>query len=266
MTSATSTPSQRALAFFQTHRWALMLGRSAVIAACFLAWELASGALASPFFLSSPGAVLALLWNWTVSGLLWRHVGATLLAAGTGYLLGAACGVLAGMVLGLMPRVNAVVAPFISALYALPKIALAPLFVILFGAGLLPKVLIVAITVFFLLLYSTLDGVKDSDRDLKETAEIFGATPSEIVTKILIPGSLPWIFSGLRIAVRYAFTAAILAELIAGNTGIGYLIQSSAGKFNTTGVFAGVLVLVAFSVLFTELLTRTENSALRWRV
>ncbi len=104
------------------------------------------------------------------------------------------------------------------------------------------------------------------NRDLKEAAQILGATSREIVTKILIPGSLPWIFSGLRIAVRYAFTASILAELIAGNTGVGYLIESSAGQFSTAGIFAGVLVLVAFSVLFTELLTRTESSALRWRI
>ena len=162
--------------------------------------------------------------------------------------------------------VERVTAPFVSALYALPKIALAPLFVILFGIELESKIVLVVSTVFFLLLYNTLDGVRDIDRDLVEALEVMGATRGEIVRKALIPATLPWIFTGLRIAVRYAFTAAILGELMASNEGIGYLIEAAAGDYNTAGVYAAVIVLVAFSVLFTELLTRTEASTLRWRV
>ena len=93
-----------------------------------------------------------------------------------------------------------------------------------------------------------------------------GASRNEVVRKVLLPGVMPWVFSGLRISVRYAFTAAILGELIAGNRGIGFLIELSAGQFNSAGVFAAVFVLVVVSVLLTELLTRTEASALTWKM
>jgi NitT/TauT family transport system permease protein len=183
-----------------------------------------------------------------------------------GYVAGAAFAIACGLCLGLLPRVERITAPVVTALYALPKIALTPLFVIAFGIGLESKIVLVASTVFFLILYNTLDGVRDIDRDLVEALEIMGATQREIVHKALVPATMPWIFTGLRVAVRYAFTAAILGELMASNEGIGYLIEASAGDYNTAGVYAAVFVLVVFSVLFTELLTRTEASSLRWRV
>ena len=130
---------------------------------------------------------------------------------------GAAAGIGCGLCLGFLPYIERVTAPFVSALYALPKIALAPLFVILFGIELESKIVLVISTVFFLLLYNTLDGVRDIDRDLVEALEVMGATRGEIVRKALIPATLPWIFTGLRIAVRYAFSgfAAMAPVMVA---------------------------------------------------
>src|SRR5260370_28026720 len=145
-------------------------------------------------------------------------------------------------------------------------LALPTPFVIPFGIELESKIVLVISSVFFLLLYNTLDGVLDIDRDLVEALGLMGATRTEIVRKALIPGTLPWIFTGLRIAVRYALTAAILGELIASNQGIGYLIEFSAGQYNSTGVFAAVCVLVVCSVILTEILRRTEALTQRWRL
>jgi len=244
----------------------LVLGRTLIILSLLGIWETFSGTVIPKFWISSPSAIVGVLGRWIADGSLFHHIGATLIERSTGYVLGAAAGIGCGLCLGFLPYIDRVTAPFVSALYALPKIALAPLFVILFGIELESKIVLVVSTVFFLLLYNTLDGVRDIDRDLVEALEVMGATRGEIVRKALIPATLPWIFTGLRIAVRYAFTAAILGELMASNEGIGYLIEAAAGDYNTAGVYAAVFVLVAFSVLLTELLTRTEASTLRWRV
>jgi hypothetical protein len=131
--------------------------------------------------------------------------------------------------LGFMPNVYRIVEPYLAGLYCLPKIALAPLFVMLLGIDLASKVALVAITVFFLILYSTLDGVRDIDRDLVLSMRQMGATRRETSLKVLIPGALRWVFTGMRIAVRYAFTAAVLGEVIAANRGVGYLVEANAG-------------------------------------
>ena len=242
-----------------------MLGRVLILVGLLLFWQWGSGSILPRFWFSSPLAVFEVLRGWVLDGSLWHHLAATLLAMGIGYIAGGAVGIVSGFLLGLAPYSARIAAPFVTALYSLPKIALAPLFVILFGIGLESKIMLVAVTVFFLLLYNTLDGIKDADPDLAQALEVMGATRGEVIRKILVPGTLPWIFAGLRIAVRYAFTATILGELIASNSGIGFLIDYSAGQFDAAGVFAAIFVLVVVSVFLTEVLTRVEGSAQRWK-
>jgi sulfonate transport system permease protein len=238
----------------------LIVTRLAILGAFLGAWEYASGTYISKFWLSSPSRIAEMLWQWVSTGSLWPHLEATMLAMSIGYVIGVAGGVSLGILLGFMPKVQRILMPYVSGLYALPKIALAPLFVILLGIDIPSKIALVAITVVFLLLYNTLDGIRDVDRDLVQTLRIMGATRREIVFKVLMPATLPWIFTGMRIAVRYAFTAAVMGELIAANKGVGYLIEANAGLYNATGVFAGIFVLVVLSVFLTELLTRAEGA------
>lgn len=247
------------------HPAGLLVGRLAIVAALLGFWELGSGHILPKVWISSPSAIFAQLLRWVNDGSLWGHLAATLSAAGIGYTLGAACGILSGLGLGLFPRIERIAAPFVLALYSLPKVAMAPFFIIFFGIGVESKIALVAITVYFLLLYNTLDGVRDLDRDLADTFRLMGASEQEIARKVTLPGILPWVFSGLRIGVRYAFTAAVLGELIAGNQGIGYLIEHAAGNYSASGVFAGVFVLVICSVLITEFIARSEQAALHWR-
>jgi len=210
------------------------------------------------FWMSGPLQIVARLWSWILDGSLWGNVGATVLAMALGYSIGTASGVALGLLFGLMPRVYRVVSPYITALYAMPKIALAPLFVIVLGIGIESKVALVALTVFFLVLNSTLDGVRNVDRDLTRSLALMGATRFEVITKVLVPATLPWIFTGMRISVRYAFTNTLLAELIAANSGIGFMIEYYSGVFDATGAYAAILVLVIMSVGLTEVLTRIE--------
>jgi NitT/TauT family transport system permease protein len=242
-----------------------LLLRIVIVVLLLCLWEFSPAGKQTQFWLSSPSLILGTLWQWIYEGTLWGHLGASLAVMSIGYILGCVIGIGLGLLFGFLPRVHRVLNPYISAFYALPKIALVPLFIILFGIDMTPKVALVSITVFFLLLNNTIDGVKDVDRDLVESLKLMGATRMELVRKVLIPSALPWILTGMRISVRYAFTATLLAELIAANRGLGFLIEFNSGNFNATGTYAAVAVLVLFSVTLTELLTRFQRFSSRWR-
>ena len=236
----------------------IALIRVVIVAGLLLAWEFWPVSRQIKFWLSSPSQIGKALWGWVADGSLWAHLGATLGVMCLGYVIGCLVGVALGLLFGFMPRFYRVLQPFVAAFYALPKIALAPLFIILLGIEMKSKVALVAITVFFLLLNNTIDGIRDVDSDLVQSLRLMGATRLEVLRKVLLPSALPWIFTGARISVRYAFTATLLAELIAANRGLGFLIEYNSGNFNATGSYAAIVVLVAFSVALTELLTRLQ--------
>ncbi|UUZ76950.1 ABC transporter permease [Polaromonas sp. P1(28)-13] len=238
----------------------LIVARLLILGSLVGLWQYASGRWAPEFWISSPTAIAAQIGRWFEDGSIWPHFRATLTAMVSGYVLGCISGVGLGLILGFIPGAYRVVSPFMAALYSLPKVALAPLFVIVLGIDIESKIALVTITVFFLVLYSTLDGVRAVDKDFVQSFHLMGATRRETATKLLIPYARPWIFSGMRIAVRYALTAAILGELIAANRGMGYLIEFNAGQFKATGVFAAVVLLAVFCVALTEILTRFEGS------
>jgi NitT/TauT family transport system permease protein len=158
-----------------------------------------------------------------------------------------------------VPRVLDAVSPVLTGLFCLPKVALLPLYVIFLGIGIASKVVLVMSVVVFLTLYSTIDGVRDVDPDLINSLRLMGASRFEILAKVIVPSTLPWVFTGLRIAVSYALTTTVVGELLSSNRGIGFLIESSAARFNSASVFAAVTVLVAVSVTITEILIALER-------
>lgn len=221
-------------------------------------WELASGPVVDPFFVSSPTEVAAQLNEWAVSGDLTFHLSITVQELLLGFVLGAALGVVCGIVIGLLPYVSEVLQPFIVSFYSVPKIALMPLFIVWFGLGMLPKVLLAMIGVFFVVFFSTLTGVRNVSADLINVLKIMGASRRQVIAKVILPAAAGWVFSGLRISLPQAFIGAVAGELLASNRGLGYLIQDSAGLFNTAGVFAGVLLLIATAWMMSILLDVVE--------
>ena len=244
----------------------IWLGRAAILLAFLVAWQLASGTLIPKMFVSDPISIGTTIAQWVADGSLWNHLATSLVTLLIGYLLGAAIGIVAGFLLGLMRFADRTLAPFIAAFYGLPKVALLPLFVIFLGIGIESKVALVAVVVAFLLFYNTRDGVRDIDPDLIDSLRMLGATQLEILRKVLFPAALPWIYTGLRVAVGYALTTTVVGEVLSSNRGIGYLIESSAGRFNSAGVFAAVVVLVVLSLIITATLSRMELSSSRWRM
>lgn len=236
----------------------LVLSRLAILAAILLAWEYGTSAKVQ-FWISRPSAIGRTVYDWFLDGSIWPHLMATLTAMASGYVLGCAIGIGAGLGLGFAPRLARLLGPYISAFYALPKVALAPLFIILLGIGLESKIALVTLTVFFIVMNATLDGVRDIDSDIVQSLRLMGATRGEITRKVVMPATLPWIFTGMRISVRYAFTGTLLAELIGANQGLGYLIQRASASFDTADAYAAIFVMVVFSVGMTEILTRIER-------
>ncbi len=238
--------------------------------ACFLigvltVWELSAGRVFDAFWTSSPSEILRTLWKWLQSGLLLRHLGVTFQETAAGFAIGAVLGVLGGALVGQSEVLRRTLDPFVTALYGVPKVALAPLFIMWFGIGMMPKIVLAAVSVFFLVFFNTLSGVKEVDRRLIEALQTMGASRMDIQRKVVLPASLPWIFLGLKLGLPYGFIGAVAAEMMASNAGIGYLTQQSAGQFETAGVFAALLALMVVTTTLNETLASIERWIFRWR-
>src|SRR3977135_3053933 len=143
--------------------------------------------------------------------------------------------------------------PFIMIFYSLPKIALAPLFVLWFGVGIDMKIILTASVVFFLVFLNTYTGVRNVSRELIAILRLMGASDRHVLTKVILPSAVSWVFAGLRLSVPYALIGAIVGELIAANQGLGYLLADASGQFNTAGVFAALLAIVLLALVCTFL-------------
>ena len=228
-------------------------------------WEFASGRLIKPFWISSPSAIWTQLVDWIVTGELWLHVQITLTETLLGFVFGAVSGIAVGLALGLNKRLAAVLDPFIIAFNSLPKIALAPLFILWFGVGLLSKVVLATFVVFFLVFYSTYAGTLAVEQELVDVLRLMGATHWQIVRKVILPSVLLWIFTGMKISVPYALIGAVVGEMMAANKGLGYLIQAAAGQYDTNGVFAALFVLMIIATGLHGALKLSERLMLRWK-
>ena len=227
-----------------TVAWA---GRAALLVVLVVFWQLASGTLLPTFYVSSPSKVFEVLVRWISDGTIWQHVGTTVGVLFLGYVIGATMGIASGLWLGLNPRAERILQPFIAALFGLPKMALLPLLIIVFGIGMVSKVVLVASVVVFLLLFATLSGVRDIDKDMVESLRLMGATEQELTRKVRMPAILPWIYTGLRTSIGYALTTTVVSEALQSNRGLGFLIEHSAVSFNAAGVFAAVIALLVLS-------------------
>jgi NitT/TauT family transport system permease protein len=236
-----------------------------IVVVTFGAWEWISQALHLEFWISKPSLVAAALVAWWQSGQLATDLQLTLTEAGVGFAIGSIAGGLVGFVLGWVHKLGDLLEPFVLSLYTLPKIALAPLFVLWFGIGATNKIMFSAMLVFFMVFFTTYQGTRQVDRDLVENARLLGASRWGIWTKIAMPFSAVWVFTGLRIGLPYALIGAIVGEFVAAEAGVGFRIKEATSFFNTAAVFAGLLVLMAVSLVFLGALKLFEMRVLRWQ-
>jgi len=238
-----------------------------VVAVVFLSlWQsLVAAGLLDPFFVSQPSAIARRILSWIADGSLWRHLATTLEESLLGLLLGAAFGIGLGFFLGRSPFVAAVFDPYIKMLNAVPRVVLAPLFLLWLGLGIWSKVALAVTLVFFVMFFNTYQGVRDADRVVIDNVRMLGATERQLVRHVLVPSALTWIFSSLQTSLGFAMVGAVVGEYLGATRGLGYVISQAEGTFDTTGVFAGMTVLAIVVVIASAGVTRLERWLLRWK-
>jgi NitT/TauT family transport system permease protein len=217
------------------------------------------------YWISSPWGVTTRFFSGVVSGELLRQASYTVIEAAAGFVLGALPAILLPFALRRSPVATAILDPFMVGGYGAPKLALAPLFILWFGIGIESKIALVAITVFFIVYFSTQAGIRALDPRLVQMAEVMGASERDVARHIVFPGAVPYIFAGLRLAMPYSIGGAVIAELISANRGLGYLIQLSAMNFDTTGVFVALTATCCIVFLANISVNALESRLLRWR-
>jgi NitT/TauT family transport system permease protein len=238
--------------------------RCLLLAVVIALWQACSAYFGTIWF-SSPWLVLMRLIEELRSGELTFNAIYTLKAAFYGSLLGGVPGLLLPFLLRRRPVAGAILDPYLAAGYGVPKLALAPLFILWFGIDLEPKVALVASIVFFLVFFSTMSGVNAVNAQYVSVMRVCGAKERDIARHVVWPGAIPYAFAGFRIAAPYAIGAAVVGELISSNRGLGFMINSGATDFDTTLVFVALVTLTVLVVAINLLIARIERWLLRWR-
>ena len=229
-------------------------------------WELGSATgVISELVLPAPSEALEAFSQLVETGMLWKHLGASLRRISIGWVCGTALGILAGLMIGLFSLARSGLSPLVSALFPIPKIALLPLFVIWFGIGEESKVATILFGTFFPTVISTYGGVDNVDRTLIRMGQSFGLSWRSIVYKIILPGALPAILSGFRISVSIAIVLLVAAEMIGAEFGIGAYILLAGSLMATDQLIAGVAILSLMGLAMAWLIGRAERYFLRWR-
>ena len=231
-----------------------------VVAALVSVWH-AAAAVTDDYWLPSPRVTFSRVAGDLVSASVVEHAAVTLAEGVAGLAAGTAPAV--GLALLLRRRVLAtsVLEPFMMAGYGLPKVILTPLFILWFGVGLGPKIAVVALSAFFVVYVNTLAGLRGIDVRLVKTARVLGATPREVVLRIVLPSAMPFVMTGVRTAVPYSIGGAVLAELLSANRGLGYLLQFNATSFDTAGVFSVLVIIGAVVAVLNAVVNAIER---RW--
>ncbi|WP_141576216.1 ABC transporter permease [Actinomadura sp. WMMA1423] len=243
--------------------------RVALVAAWLGSWELAARSWIDPFYYSMPSKIWERLVQWftegTSQGSIWEQISVTLQEAVAGFALGAAGGVVLGIVLGRSRFLAEVCAPFIKAVNAIPRIILASLFIIWFGLGMQSKIATAFVLVFFAVFFNAFQGAREVDRNLVNNARILGAGRFQVLWTIVVPSATSWILASLHSAFGFAIIGAVVGEYTGADRGLGLLINHSQGTFDAAGIYAGMIIITMLALLAEYLLTLLEGRLLRWR-
>lgn len=230
-----------------------------------LVWEITSQLnLIDRRFFPPPSAITGTALDMIVSLELFRHIGATLMRVAVGFSMGAIPGIVLGLVLGLSLPVRRVLGPIFAALYPVPKIAILPLILLIFGVGDASKFVIIAIGVFFVTMYNTMGGVMQTPQIYLDVARNAGASRLQTFSRIALPASLPNIFTGLRLAAGSSYIIIAAAEFLGARNGVGFFIWASWQTFAVSRMFVGIVVISALGYLTLLALDLIERRLVPW--
>jgi NitT/TauT family transport system permease protein len=245
-------------------QWIVTGGRVALAVALLLAWEWGARAF-GPLFFAPPLATAQRIVEMAGNGKLFTDIVATLRVSVMGFAIGCACGIGLPFLLRLSPRAAEAIEPFIMASQGIPKYALTPWLILWFGIGDAPKVIVVTLFVFYITFITVFAGIRGVDQRLVSMARILGATERTIARKVIWISLLPFFFTGLKIALPRAVSAAIVGEFLVAVEGVGFSIERARQLSDTTGVFAGIVVAVALVLIINMAVNALERRALKWR-
>lgn len=232
-------------------------------------WELAARTIIDPFFYSMPSKIWDRLVTWftdgTSQGSIWENIWVTLQEAAGGFILGTVAGVVLGVLLGRSAFLADVLAPFIKAANAIPRIVLASLFVIWFGLGMQSKIATAFVLVFFAVFFNAFQGAREVDKTLIDNARILGASRWALMRSIVLPSATSWILASMHVAFGFALIGAVVGEVVGADRGMGLLISHSQTTFDAAGVYAGMVVITVVALVAEWLITRLERRLTSWR-
>jgi sulfonate transport system permease protein len=217
------------------------------------------------FFFGRPLGVLRVVVEWFTSGKIYPHLAITLWETLLAFAIGSALGLAVGLWLALSPTASTLAEPYITALNAMPRVILAPIFAVWFGLGVLSKVALGVTLVFFIVFFNVYQGVKEVSPVVLANARMLGASKHQLLRHIYLPSATSWVFSSLHTSVGMAFVGAVVGEYLGSAKGVGYLILQAEGVFDINTVIAGILVLTMFALLLDFAVTRIEARLLVWR-
>ena len=229
-----------------------------------LSWQFAVTDATLPYF-SRPNLVAARLYDLLSHHDIYRHMYVTLVEIAAGYALGSAFGLTLGFILGRSQFLSAALQPYIIGLYSIPKIALAPVFIVWLGLGIASKIAVVFVASFFLVFFNTYAGLLAVNEELVRLARLMGASWPQTLWRVIVPAAAPQIFLGLRTAVPYAVIGAVIGEYIGANEGLGYFILYASQTYDAPSLFAGIIILVGIVFAVNFGLTWLEGRVIRWR-
>ena len=217
------------------------------------------------FFFGEPLKIFMAIWVWFTEGTIYPHLWVTLQETVLAFVIGTVLGLAVGLWLGLSPTASAITDPYIKAMNAMPRVVLAPIFMVWFGLGIWSKVALGVTLVFFIVFFNVYQGVKEVSPVILNNVRMLGAGRRQLLRHVYLPSATSWVFSSLHTSVGMAFVGAVVGEYLGSASGVGYLIHMAEGSFDINTVFAGILVLTIFALVLDFIVSVVERRLLVWR-
>jgi NitT/TauT family transport system permease protein len=233
-------------------------------------WEmLVQGKVLDALLYGQPSLIVRQLYIWvtegTDNGSLGQQITVTIEEALIGFFIGTALGIVFGVAMGRIRFLSEVIGPFLKVINAVPRIVLGSSFVVMFGLGLMSKVMLVIVLVFFGVFFNAFQGTREVDKNFIANAEILGASKWQVTRRVVIPSAFSWIIASLHVAFGFALIGAIVGEFLGSQEGLGNLIRQAQGNLNQNGIWAAMLIMAVVALMAEWLITKLENRLLRWR-
>lgn len=228
-------------------------------------WQLLSGRVIASFLISNPVDVIEKLVDILQTRMMWSYISVTVQELAVGYLVGVVSGMVVAWALGISKFFGSVCEPIINAANGIPKIALAPVFLLWFGLGIWSKVAQASMVVFFVMFYNVYMGMRNVPQPLVNVMRVMGASRTYIIRKVVFPSLGTPIFAGLKAGVPFAMIGVIVGEFVASDQGVGYYVLQATQEYDAAGLFAGIIIMVAMVMIGIGIVNALQRRVLKWQ-